>query len=98
MQRVELLQALPRAERHRLQRLSTRLVGQVLRRFTDTNGDNKGDQFRYYNLGIEVYRDIDSDGNEKIDQYRWLNTGGTRWGLDPNEDGRIDTCKLLAPN
>ncbi len=73
-------------------------AGQVLRRFTDTDGDGKVDQFRYYNLGIEIYRDIDSDGDEKIDQYRWLNTGGTAWGLDPNEDGRIDEWKIISPH
>lgn len=70
--------------------------GQVLRRFVDTNKDDYVDQWRYYNNGIEVYREIDSNFNEKPDQYRWLNTGGSRWGLDPNEDRKIDEWKLLS--
>ena len=30
------------------------------------------------------------------DQYRWMNWGGTRWGLDEDEDGRIDSWKILS--
>jgi thiol-disulfide isomerase/thioredoxin len=71
-------------------------AGEVLRRFLDTNGDNKVDQWCYYRHGIEVYRDIDSDFNGMADQYRWLGTAGTRWGLDSNEDGKIDTWKQIS--
>ncbi len=71
-------------------------AGQILRKFLDTDGDNKLDQFRFYNHGIEVYRDIDSNHNGKVDQYRWLNRGGSRWGIDQNEDGRIDQWKVLS--
>ena len=71
-------------------------AGQVLRRFTDTNGDNKPDLFRYYRMGLEVYRDIDSNQNEKPDQHRWLNWGGMRWGKDEDEDGRIDSWQMLS--
>src|SRR5262245_2325392 len=42
--------------------------GQVLRRFLDTNSDNKVDQWCYYKDGIEVYRDIDANFNNKADQ------------------------------
>ena len=70
--------------------------GQVLRRFVDTNNDDTVDQWRYYNNGIEVYREIDSNFNEKPDQFRWLNTGGSRWGLDTNEDKIIDEWKVLS--
>ena len=70
--------------------------GQVLRRFLDTDGDGKLDQYRFFNHGIEVYRDIDTNHNEKIDQFRWLNLAGTRWGIDQNEDGRIDQWKVLS--
>lgn len=70
--------------------------GQVLRRFVDTDGDNTVDQWRYYRLGIEVYRDMDTNKNNKIDQFRWLNTAGSRWGVDSNEDGRIDSWKILS--
>ncbi len=71
-------------------------AGQILRRYVDTNGDNVVDQWRYYSQGLEIYRDIDSDFNKKVDQSRWLNTGGSRWGLDTNEDGRIDAWKVLS--
>jgi peroxiredoxin len=71
--------------------------GQVLRRFVDTDGDKVVDQWRYYNHGLEVYRDIDTNHNNKPDQCRWLNTGGSRWGIDANEDGRIDSWKSLSP-
>ncbi|TWU41717.1 TlpA disulfide reductase family protein [Novipirellula artificiosorum] len=64
--------------------------GTMLRRFADTNGDNKVDLWCYFNFGVEVYRDVDKDFNTKADQYRWLGTEGTRWGEDENEDGRID--------
>jgi thiol-disulfide isomerase/thioredoxin len=71
-------------------------AGQVLRRFLDTNGDNKVDQWCYYKDGIETYRDIDANFNNKADQYRWLGTAGTRWGVDPDENQRIDTWKVLS--
>lgn len=70
--------------------------GQVLRRFVDTNSDGTVDQWRYFNNGLEVYREIDNNFNEKPDQYRWLNTGGTRWGIDSNEDKIIDEWRLLS--
>jgi thiol-disulfide isomerase/thioredoxin len=70
--------------------------GQLLRRYLDTNGDNKVDQWCYYKNGIEVYRDVDSNFNGKADQYRWLGTAGTRWGLDNDEDGRIDRWKAIS--
>ena len=69
---------------------------ELLRRFVDSNGDNKVDLWRYYNNGIEVYRDIDADFNGKADQYRWFGTSGTRWGLDLDEDGSIDEWKSIS--
>jgi len=71
-------------------------AGQLLRRFADTNGDNKVDTWCYFKGGIEVYRDIDADFNGKADQYRFLGTAGTRWGLDSNEDGKIDQWKVIS--
>ncbi|MBC7816640.1 MAG: thioredoxin, partial [Planctomycetaceae bacterium] len=71
--------------------------GQVLRRIVDTDGDTEPDQWRYYNNGIEVYREIDTNFNKKPDQYRWLNTGGSRWGVDSNEDKNIDAWKIISP-
>jgi thiol-disulfide isomerase/thioredoxin len=70
--------------------------GVTLRRFVDTNSDNVVDQWCYYKDGLEVYRDIDSNYNGKADQYRWFNTAGCRWGLDKDEDGRIDSWKAIS--
>lgn len=67
-----------------------------LRRFADTNGDEKIDQWCYYDQGVEVYRDIDSNFNGKVDQYRWLGTAGTRWGLDQDESGSVDAWKQIS--
>ncbi len=72
--------------------------GELLRRFADTNGDNVVDQWCYFQNGIEVYRDIDSNFNGKADQYRWFNTAGTRWGIDKNEDGKIDSWRVISPH
>lgn len=71
--------------------------GQVLRRFVDADGNGTVDQWRYYNHGLEVYRDIDTNGDRKPDQCRWFNTGGSRWAVDENQDGRIDSWKSLSP-
>lgn len=71
-------------------------AGQTLRRFVDTNKDNKVDLWCYYKRGVEVYRDIDADFNGKADQYRWLGTAGMRWGLDPDEDGQINQWKAIS--
>ncbi|MCA9203676.1 MAG: redoxin domain-containing protein [Planctomycetales bacterium] len=70
--------------------------GQLLRRFMDSNGDNKVDLWCYFKNGIEIYRDVDADYNGKADQYRWLGTAGTRWGLDKDEDGNIDSWKRIS--
>ncbi|WP_419189801.1 redoxin domain-containing protein [Stieleria marina] len=70
--------------------------GTMLRRFADTNKDKKIDLWSYYNFGIEVYRDVDADFNGKADQYQWLGTSGTRWGLDENEDGKIDRWQRIS--
>lgn len=70
--------------------------GSVLRIFLDTNGDNIVDQWRYFKNGLEVYRDIDSDFNRKADQFRWFHTAGSRWGIDENEDGRIDRWQSIS--
>jgi thiol-disulfide isomerase/thioredoxin len=71
--------------------------GTVLRKFVDTNGDNKVDQWGFYQDGVEIYRDIDSKYSGKADQFRWFNTNGSRWGLDDNGDGRIDSWRVLSP-
>lgn len=72
-------------------------AGEVLRRFVDSNDDKIVDQWRYYRDSVEVYRDQDSDFNKQVDQMRWFNSGGSRWGIDKNEDGKIDSWKVLSP-
>ena len=47
-------------------------------------------------MGLESYRDVDSNFNNKVDQSRWLNLSGTRWGIDRNEDGKIDTWRSIS--
>ena len=71
-------------------------AGRILRRFFDTNADNVVDQWCYFQNGLEVYRDVDLNHNGKADQHRWLSTGGTRWGIDSNEDGTIDRWKAIS--
>lgn len=70
--------------------------GTILRRFTDTNGDNVVDVWSYFQDGVEVYRDVDQDFNGKIDQFRWLGPAGTRWGVDTNADGKLDAWKQIS--
>jgi thiol-disulfide isomerase/thioredoxin len=70
--------------------------GTIIRRFVDTDGNKSVDQYRYFQHGLEVYRDLDKNENRKIDQMMWFNTGGTRWGVDTDEDGRIDEWKRLS--
>jgi thiol-disulfide isomerase/thioredoxin len=71
--------------------------GRPLRRFLDSDGNKKLDRWCYYRGGIEVYRDIDTDKNGRADQYRWLGTAGTKWGLDRDEDGVIESWKRISP-
>jgi thiol-disulfide isomerase/thioredoxin len=71
--------------------------GLPLRRFYDSNGDNKVDVWSYYKDGVEVYREIDSKFTGKADQYRWLNGAGSRWGIDADGDGHIDSWKAITP-
>jgi thiol-disulfide isomerase/thioredoxin len=70
--------------------------GQPLRWFVDTNGDNKPDRWCYFKHGVEVYRESDTDFNGTADEYRWLNIEGTRWGIDSNEDGVVDSWVLIS--
>ncbi len=71
-------------------------AGLILRRFVDTDGNNVVDQWSYYKNGVEVYRDIDTDHNGKVDQCRWFHTAGSRWGLVKNQDGKINTWKVIS--
>ena len=70
--------------------------GQPLRWLADTNGDGKIDQLSFFREGVEVYRDIDSDFDDKIDQSRWMGTAGIRWGIDKDQDGTLDSWKMIS--
>ncbi len=70
--------------------------GEVLRAFADTNSDRVVDRWSYFKDGVEVYRDIDTDFDSKPDQCRWLNGGGSRWGVDADGNGRLDSWKFLS--
>lgn len=72
-------------------------AGNPLRKFDDSNGDNKIDTWSFYKDGVEVYREVDSNANGKPDQYRWFNGAGSKWGVDLNEDGRIDSWSMISP-
>ena len=71
-------------------------TGEILRVFADTNADRVVDRWSYYKDGIEVFRDIDSNHNAKVDQSRWLNSAGSRWGVDEDENGVIDSWKAIS--
>ena len=71
--------------------------GSVLRQFADSNSDNVVDTWSYYQNGLETYRDVDADFNGKADQYRWFQTAGSRWAIDKNEDGKIDSWRSISP-
>lgn len=68
-----------------------------VRCFLDTNGDDRIDMWCYYRDGREAYREVDSNYNQKVDQYRWLGPNGSRWGIDSDEDGKIDSWKVISP-
>ena len=70
--------------------------GNIVRQFSDSDKDNVVDTWSYFRDGLEIYRDIDANFNGKADQYRWFHTAGMRWGLDRNEDGKIDGWKLIS--
>jgi hypothetical protein len=76
-------------------------AGRYLRRFYAPN-DKEGkpgrvDTWSYYKDGVEVYREVDTTGSGRPDQYRWLNSGGSRWGVDSDKDGKIDAWRVISP-
>jgi thiol-disulfide isomerase/thioredoxin len=81
-------------------------AGKPIRRFFDSNGDRQIDIWSYYKDGIEIYRELDSKfanrpdlpamKRARPDQFRWLGTAGMKWGIDLNDDGKIDGWKLIS--
>jgi hypothetical protein len=70
--------------------------GKPLRQYFDTNGDKKIDIWSFYQNGVEVYREIDTASVGAPNQFRWVNQGGTKWGVDFNRDGKIDSWKMIS--
>ena len=61
---------------------------QPLRRFYDSNGDDKVDVWSYYKDGVEVYREFDTTFKGSPDNFRWLNGGGMKWGVGSVVNGK----------
>jgi thiol-disulfide isomerase/thioredoxin len=74
--------------------------GRPLRRFFSnhkgSDGKNRIDVWSYYKDGVEVYREVDTDYNDKPDYYRWFNAGGSKWGVDMDQDGKIDGWRMIS--
>jgi peroxiredoxin len=70
--------------------------GRLVRQFIDTTGQGRPNIWSFYLNGVEVYREIDGNGNGKPDQYRWYGQNGTRWGIDNDEDGTVDTWYTIS--
>jgi thiol-disulfide isomerase/thioredoxin len=66
-------------------------------RFTSVNDGTKIDVWSYYKDGQEVYRESATTNGQPPDQYRWFNAGGSKWGVDENKDGKIDSWKVISP-
>ncbi|HEX5271292.1 MAG TPA: redoxin domain-containing protein [Gemmataceae bacterium] len=76
--------------------------GRPLRRFFDSNYDGKArtgiDVYSYYLDGVETYREQFVNAPEgQQTHFRWLNQGGSKWGIDLDRDGKIDTWKVISP-
>jgi hypothetical protein len=71
-------------------------TGKLLRKFYSHNNRDI-DTWSYYADGVEVHRQIDTTGSGRPDQFRWLNSGGSKWGVDIDKNGTIDTWKVISP-
>ncbi|MGL4422086.1 MAG: redoxin family protein, partial [Gemmataceae bacterium] len=70
--------------------------GRVVRRFLAVNTNDYNIK-SFYLDGNEVYREIDANGNGKPDQYRWFGVGGSKWGYDQQETGRVSVWARISP-
>jgi len=71
--------------------------GRVLRAFADTDGNRVVDRWSFFKDGVEVFREMATNPKDtKANEARWLNAGGSRWGIDRDGDGSIDTWKALS--
>jgi thiol-disulfide isomerase/thioredoxin len=75
--------------------------GKPICRFLDNTGNGKVDFWSYYKDGVEIYREwTDKRWGPKEfprpNQFRWLNSGGMKWGVDVDGDGKIDGWKMIS--
>jgi thiol-disulfide isomerase/thioredoxin len=70
--------------------------GRLVRKFYSSNGTSV-DSYSYYRDGVEVYREVVSPGARTPDQFRWMNAGGSKWGVDEDRNGTIDSWKTISP-
>jgi tetratricopeptide (TPR) repeat protein len=72
---------------------------QPVRRFFDSNGDDKVDVWSYYKDGVEVYREFDTANKGVPNNFRWLNAGGMKWavgGVDNKGKGYVSTWRMIS--
>lgn len=58
--------------------------------------EGSGSHWTFFKDNEEVYREIDTDGDRRINEYRWMGSAGSRWGIDKNQDGTIDSWKAIS--
>ena len=58
--------------------------------------EGAGSHWTFFKDNQEVYREIDSDGDRRVDQFRWMGDAGMRWGIDEDQDGTIDSWKVIS--
>src|SRR5262249_11510989 len=58
----------------------------------------KLDLWSYYLDGVETYREWYVNTRDEPNQmhYRWMNAGGTKYGIDLNNDGKIGAWKMIS--
>ncbi|OWK36224.1 redoxin domain-containing protein [Fimbriiglobus ruber] len=71
--------------------------GRTLRQFIDTTGTGRPNIWSFYLNGVESYREVDGNGDGKPDQYRWFGPNGSKWGIDIDQDGVVDTWHMISP-
>ena len=74
-------------------------TGNVLRQFSDTNGDKKLDSWSFFKDGVETYRDSDTNFDHKADEHRYFTKDNVRVLVDEDQDGKPDqeTTQLRKP-
>lgn len=64
--------------------------GTIYRQFVDLNGDNKTDNWIFFQDGKESYREVDLDFDGKVELYQYTIGKRIRYGIDEDQDGTID--------